>query len=429
MSVHDKLRIPPHKHFRDEVVEAKRVRPNRPAYKGVHWTDTIIDGTLTLDETNVDFTRQWEEDTFVNLNEYATIVADAKAKNGYALKVESGHGAITEPFDTPMFDGEGAEIYCIFRMKVASNASSTDMIALRLIASGTQRATRILKPSDFTTSGEYQIFAIKGRVDANDTNVYCDIYGFQDITDLYIDWVSYILANVPLGTQDTETDAHSGTDTNVHSGTNTNAHSGTDTNAHAGTNTDAHGGSTSANTNLSYTNLLSLSLGTEQNVVAGSDFTLIRGGTASAPTGGASRFRVYIYWVRGSTGGVGRVQFALHFSNEAGVDVAYTWWEMVSGETPGGFKELWFQRPFSSAFYVYLYGRCQASENVYVRAQLTCDQENMHTHSMTNPNNHSITQPSNHSITQPSNHSVTQPSNHTVTQPSNHVVTNPAHEH
>lgn len=82
-------------------------------------------------------------------------------------------------------------------------------------------------------------------------------------------------------------------------------------------------------------------------------------------------------------------------------------------ETPEGFRELWFQRPFTTAFNVELYGRCQASESVYVKAQLTVDQENQHTHSMTNP----------------SNHTVTQPSNHTVTQPSNHVVTNPAHEH
>lgn len=310
MSVHGKPRVAPHKHFSSEVEQVRQVQSNRPAYRGVHWTDTVIDGTRTLDETIVDFTRQWEEDMFTNVDAKCSIIVDAKAKNGYAMQIPSNQGNIAEPFDAGDFtECLGAEYYCIFRLKVASNASNSNLATLRLVASGAERASRIIKPSDFVTSGEYQIFAIKGRTNADDTNVYCDIYGFiGGITALTCDWIGIVPANVPLGTQDTETDAHTGTDTNAHAGTNTNSHSGT----------------TSANTNLAYTNLLSLALGTEQLVDAGPTFDLIRTGTTSTPSGSPSRFRVYIYWQRGTSGGWGRVQFALYLN-----DVSYTWEEMV----------------------------------------------------------------------------------------------------
>jgi len=100
MSVHTKKRVPPHRHFRDEVDEARMVRPDRPAYKGVHATDVVIDGTLTLSETAIEWSRLWEEDKFENLDAGVSIVSDATAKNGYALKIPSTTG-IVEPFDTP----------------------------------------------------------------------------------------------------------------------------------------------------------------------------------------------------------------------------------------------------------------------------------------------------------------------------------------
>jgi len=199
MSVHAKKRIPPHKHFKDEVVEARTVRPNRPAYEGTHASDVVIDSTLLLSQTIVEWTRLWEEDTFTK-DAKVTIVADAKAKNGYSAKIPSDQGDITEPIDTPIFTGEiSGDIYVIFCLRVGSNTSGSNLCKLRLAASGAERKGLWIKPSDFPASDQYRHFAIRARIHADDTNVYADINSFTGgITELYVDFIGIVPANVPL---------------------------------------------------------------------------------------------------------------------------------------------------------------------------------------------------------------------------------------
>ena len=48
MSVHTRKKVPPHKHASSDVYDVIEVRPNRPAYRGVHSTDVVVDSTLTL---------------------------------------------------------------------------------------------------------------------------------------------------------------------------------------------------------------------------------------------------------------------------------------------------------------------------------------------------------------------------------------------
>lgn len=51
MSIHIKRKVSPHKHLKDDIIDAREVRPDRPPYKGVHATDVVVDSTLVLDET------------------------------------------------------------------------------------------------------------------------------------------------------------------------------------------------------------------------------------------------------------------------------------------------------------------------------------------------------------------------------------------
>ena len=201
MSVHDKKTVPEHIHFEDEVVAARNVRAGRPAYKNVHGTDVVIDGSVTLNETIIAWSRGWIAEQFVDVDANCILEDDETASHGKALKLPSDVGNILEPFNTPTIEGEIAgEIYALFALKVNSIASSSQLCILRVRASGVTRGYYVLKPSDFPAVNTWHHFAVRGMFKGNDTDRHIDIYDFKSISGahLHVDYIGIVPTSVPL---------------------------------------------------------------------------------------------------------------------------------------------------------------------------------------------------------------------------------------
>jgi len=56
MSVHPRRRVPKHRHLKSDVLEVEEGTPIRPAHKGVHALDVIIDNIISLDDTAINLT-------------------------------------------------------------------------------------------------------------------------------------------------------------------------------------------------------------------------------------------------------------------------------------------------------------------------------------------------------------------------------------
>lgn len=210
MSVHGKQRISPHKHFVDEISQASRTTraPERPAYKGVHWTDTVIDGTKTLDETLVDFTRQWEAED-ITVNSQIEIQDTPSASGGKALYCEAADPelvACTTASDIGNGVGTGHElpagdlIVCV-RLSISDNTLATDAYRIGIVncATGLAVGYRTIKCNEFKTIGTWQMFAVKVNVNANLTDLACFVTWVSPTADGGIDWIAIASHNVPLG--------------------------------------------------------------------------------------------------------------------------------------------------------------------------------------------------------------------------------------
>jgi len=210
MSVHTKKRVPLHKHFEDEVVGAKNVRPNRPAHKGVHASDVVIDSVLTLAETLIQWIRYLEDVEFTLLAG-TTRVVDSYATDGYAAKRPSTAGSGSMWFGS-YIPFESGTYYAIFKLKVASNVSSSNVLTVDVYsdAGGGVLASRTIKPNDFPASNRYHHFAIKFEIQgAPVTDLeFRGVSFVTGITDVYMDFVGIVPAHIPLDFADVDvTDA------------------------------------------------------------------------------------------------------------------------------------------------------------------------------------------------------------------------------
>ena len=186
--------------FLEKKEEAKR--DWFPAMPGPMGQKIMVGDFLALADTIIEWTRYWEESDFT-IGGSTVIVSDAECKNGKAAKIPSAGGDNTEPLDSPSFKGEiGGDIYVLFRIKVASNASSSFLAMLRVVGSSVARGTYEIYPNNLPNN-KYHIIAVRARIDANDTNAYADVWNFKGgITDLYVDYIGILPANVPLGYSD-----------------------------------------------------------------------------------------------------------------------------------------------------------------------------------------------------------------------------------
>jgi hypothetical protein len=413
MSTHGKPRIPPHQHLSTEIQQARQVRNSRPAYRGVHWSDTVIDGNKTLDETIVDFTRQWEADILeTNWGDAPTKIADPESTEGYCVKWAnaSAYGNVkTETGDL----GLAGVFYVIVRANISDNSSGTKAMRFGVWDedTSTRLAYREVAPNEFTANDTYQLFAVKCNIDENKNNIaiHADFMEGHPAVDLQIDYLAVTSADVPLGTQDTETDAHSGADVNAHSGADVNAHSGTDTNAHSG--------SAASSSLIPLNSVLDTGLSSEVEITNSAD-TEIQSGTTDADANATNLAEIIIDIQRGSSGGYGNVRVIVDTN---GVSPKYDERTLYISADLDYYQYRIFVSKYFNSTAIRVLAKKDGIGSVYLQAYIRVRNFGVHTHTMTNPSNHTVTQPSNHSVTQPSNHS--------VTQPNAHVVTNPPHEH
>jgi len=208
VSVHDRPKYRPHIHFQSEVVEARQVRPKRPPYRGVHWSDTVIDGTLTLDKTVVDFTRQWEaEDCAIHPN--AHIGSDSVCSGGKNVVCE-----ITDPYMIALVTGssvglgvgtghalEAGDLVLAISLATHDNSTSNNLFRIGIYncATGSPLGYRTIKCNEFTQSYKYQMFSVKIHVNENQTDlaIYIEWLG-NNVTNGFIDWIGITPINVPL---------------------------------------------------------------------------------------------------------------------------------------------------------------------------------------------------------------------------------------
>lgn len=204
MSVHAKKRIPPHKHFQTEIVEVRRVRPDRPAYKSVHASDVVVDSTLTLDETVVEWTRHWEAEDYEAKDADWTEVSDATASKGKAMKclgsVSSGNLEFVHLHDLKI----AGEISYLVRAKVSDNTIDENVLYIYIYDndSSTYLAERYVKSNEFPTANKYHHFALKCEIPANKTNLNVGIFKQSANADLYVDYGGFLPAHFPLGYAD-----------------------------------------------------------------------------------------------------------------------------------------------------------------------------------------------------------------------------------
>jgi hypothetical protein len=123
-----------------------------------------------------------------------TNVADAAAYNGTALQVTAasatGNGLIYGPYSA--FCSNGTSYRAVFRMKVASNASSSNICYIDINESGgvgLLSGPRYISANEFTAGNTYQDFTIdfiKGSAGTIETRVFF----YDGVTDLTLDRIT-----------------------------------------------------------------------------------------------------------------------------------------------------------------------------------------------------------------------------------------------
>jgi len=272
----------------------------------------------------------------------------------------------------PHFAGEiSGEIYVIFALKVANNASSSTICTIRVAASGGVRKSRNIKPSDFPASNQWRHFALKARIHADDTNVYIDIYNFiGSITDLYVDFIGIAPTTVPLDFADVDTDSHSGTDT------------------------DEHGGTAAA---LAYADITEILNETDSNVAVAADtWTEIFSGTCGSEANAVNLARIYISIVRDVNFNNRKYFLRLDIGGSI-KDIRYgAHWGVVGSPQTTPHQLYIYDNLSGDTVKIYLYAEGGASQ---YSTTVIVSQYKKHNHTMTDPDAHSVTQPNDHTET------------------------------
>ena len=91
-------------------------------------------------------------------------------------------------------DVTGGNYNVLYRLKVASNESSSTVAVLKALATrngvaDTVIAQREIRANEFNTSNEWQVFALPVNIRNDDTNVKFIVEHRQGVTDLYCDWI------------------------------------------------------------------------------------------------------------------------------------------------------------------------------------------------------------------------------------------------
>jgi len=142
-------RIEPHKHFKDEIYDARMVRPNRPPYKGVHAQDIVINDPLDYSD--------------VMLRKILKIML-VEGLDGYFDASGSG-GSITANKDILQLDVSGSGSAWMYSR--SENTNPANDILLRVLAQkdsasigtlwfGCRYGTNEFIRFEFTTGGKIQ---------------------------------------------------------------------------------------------------------------------------------------------------------------------------------------------------------------------------------------------------------------------------------
>jgi len=171
-------------------------------FKQISW-DTIFDEEHTVSTR----ARRWQAEDSAVVN--GSIISDAQADNGRAVKLLSttagtnlwiiltGHSKIS---------GWSGDYYIIANLKVASNASATKTIRLGLWdeTAGAAQSYRDIAPNEFDGSNQFEVFAHRVRL-RSDHVYYIWVARVPDnITDITVDWVGIVSADVPLALTDVQ---------------------------------------------------------------------------------------------------------------------------------------------------------------------------------------------------------------------------------
>lgn len=358
MSVHTKKRVSPHKHFQDEVIEAKNVRPNRPAYKVVHSSDVVINSILTLVNTPILWTRLWEAEDAESKDSEWVEVSDAAASGGKALKILS-----TDPNDKAIQFvtgdiGIGGELNLIVRAKVANNASASNVLHFGIwdVDGGAWLGSaRYVKANEFPASNEYHHFALKVEVpeDKNNLQVMLKFSG-NGVTNVWCDFGGFVPANVPLDFADVDTDTHSGT--------------------------------VAA---LAYSDITEILNETDSNIAVAADtWTEIFSGVCSSESNAINLARIYISIVRDATFNNRKYFLRLDIGGSI-KDIRYGAHWGATGSPQTTPHQLYIYDNLSGdTVKIYLYAEGGASQ---YSTTVIVSQYKKHNHTMTNPDDHTET--------------------------------------
>lgn len=419
MSVHTKKKIPPHLHTKDEVVEARAVRPLRPAYKGIHGSDVVIDSNLLLSETLIEWLRYWEAEGYEWKDDDWAEVSDSKASKGKAMRILSAgaNGQELRLVNSGDLNIAG-DLYLVMRLKVASNASGSTILRIGIwnTATSTWIGYLDIKPSDFPASNEYHHFAVRMNLPADVTT--CRVLAqkrIDNVTDLYCDYAGLVPAHIPLGYADVTvvtTDPSSTADSTDPSSSadSTDPSSGADTKDPSSTGDSTDPSTTSLNDNMGHNDILDEGSYHSQVEVTNS-LTLVHQVTCGSESDAVNLSSVLCRVLRGSSGGYGHIRLSIYHDTVPIHECAL----YISGDLSGYDVEVLTPWSFSGIT-LKIYAKKDGDGSIWIRTKNRVRQFTKHSHAIQNDSH-------GHTISGDSH-------NHTVSGDAHvHTVSGDAHPH
>jgi len=368
--LHDRVR------FMERVEESERdwmpVLP-KPI---VPWQVKVGD-FATLAETLVPWQVKYEAESADTIPAQFGLIADATASDGEAVKCEQADASGSILFDTTNKCPTG-DLYALFRMKVTSRTSGSDIVKIGVWKSGVGwRASELIKPNMFPTANSYHHFAVRVNMQENDDNLWTPVLEYYTgITDLTIDFCGFVPANLPLGYSDVTvlTEDPGSTGSLVDPGT-------TGENVDPGTTGDnVDPGTATSITDLDSEQILALGLGSEINLTAGPSWTTVRSGTCgSLGSGTADNIAIILVEaIQNQAGQSARIQWVITIG---GVDY-FTFFGRLSNQMGYLHKIITYSGNLEGVA-VALKGRCEGGESIKVKGELHVNQRKQHSHPVT----------------------------------------------
>lgn len=343
------------------------------------------------------------------------IVDDSDATEGICIRRASGTPNATM-WAGPYVSLDAGSYYALFRVKVTSNASSSNILRLDVYSSalGGILGQFQLTPDRFPASNTFHTFGVAFELQSNVSDLQLRGMDFRNvITNFFFDWVGIVTRDTPIATAGVTLSTHSGTDTDPHSGTNTDEHQDTDANPHGGT--DAAINYMPASVIEPYP-----SWGSYYSVYTDKAYKINPLQYTGTTSDAIDLAYVEIQLQRES--GSGNIKLILQTSTASGCNVDLVTVFMctlyMSGQyMPEGWTAITL--PFITPMDLRNKVMCllawkDGSGSVSMRGRVKVTQFRKHDHTMSDPNDHIITQPKDHIITDPTEHIVTDPDPHTT---------------